>query len=151
MPTQASNHPSGGNVAPIRGTVWEQEQDQDQDQEGEGTLNAVALYEEVFGFAVPNKTVLNGLLAFEETHSAECIRHCLEVAAEADIRDWRYSKKILERHAEEGCGDLKVAGEPFVPAPWIPTPEEQAELDADAAKSAELLARLESKLPKRTA
>jgi hypothetical protein len=34
-----------------------------------------------------------------------------------------------------------------VAPPWVPTPEEQAELDAMKAESAALLEQLESKLP----
>jgi len=79
------------------------DQDPSKNTSSSTRANAILIYEEIFGRSPANKTILDGLTAFEETRPEGCIRHCLQAAAAAEAKDWRYAKTILTRHEEEHC------------------------------------------------
>ncbi len=62
-----------------------------------------ALYEQNVGLVQP--ILAQELMEAEDTYPAEWIEEAFRIAAEHNVRNWRYVRAILERWAAEGRGD----------------------------------------------
>lgn len=65
--------------------------------------NIFALYEQNVGLVQP--ILAQELMEAEDTYPAEWIEEAFRIAAESNVRNWRYVRAILERWATEGRDD----------------------------------------------
>ncbi len=65
--------------------------------------NIFALYEQNIGLVQP--IIAQELMEAEDTYPAEWIEEAFRIAAENNVRKWRYIRAILERWATEGRDD----------------------------------------------
>lgn len=68
-------------------------------------------YMENISKAIPSSVTIQAIQGFISELGADLVLHAMKIAAEAEVHDWRYAKRILERYRDSGLKTLEAVQE----------------------------------------